>query len=159
MIIIIISKWGRYYHHHFLLNLLLHHCLTQSLSQLLPSQTALLEHARIVVLFIALLSVLLTYWGQYVHHNSVAKSFSTAFFMNLVYLILMKLVANDAHSEVLFNTLTGVSLLQFIGLVSYKLASSAKCKRRVMAFLISKSQREAAVDDLWQMSMSEVWSL
>ena len=63
--------------------------------------------------------------------------------MNLAYLNLTKLFANDTIMEVSFNTLTGISLLQFIGLVLYKLVSIAKRNNRVMAFFYFKaSERE-----------------
>jgi hypothetical protein len=68
--------------------------------------------------------------------------------MNLAYLNLTKLFANDTIMEVSFNTLTGISLLQFIGLVLYKLVSIAKRNNRVMAFFISKRQRERSENDL-----------
>ena len=76
-------------------------------------------------------SILLIYWGQNVYRTSAASNYSTAFFVNLAYLNLTKLFANDTNMEVSFNTLTGISLLQFVGLVLYKLVSFAKRNRRV----------------------------
>ena len=67
--------------------------------------------------------------------------------MNLALLNLTKLFVDDTHSELSFNILTGISLLQFIGLVVYKLVSLAKHNRRVMTFFISKRER-AYQDDV-----------
>ena len=111
-------------------------------SALVPS-----DHARFILLLIALVSVLLIYCGQHAYRNTVTSNYSTLFFLNLTCLNLSKLFTNDTNSEVLFNTLTGISLLQFIGLVLYKVASIAKLNRRVTTFFTSMRQREAAEDD------------
>ena len=123
---------------------------------LLTSAVVPSDHDRLIVLLVALLSVLLMYWGKHAYCNFAASNYSTAFFLNLTYLNLSKLFANDTNSAVVFNTLTGISLLQFIGLVSYKLVSIAKRNRRVMTFLISKCQKEAAEDDLELFELAEV---
>ena len=78
--------------------------------------------------------------------------------MNLAYLNLTKLFANDTVMEVSFNTLTGISLLQFMGLLLYKLVSIAKCNKRVMAFVISKCQRDRFGNDLELFERREIES-
>ena len=78
--------------------------------------------------------------------------------MNLAYLNLTKLFANDTIMGVSFYTLTGISLLQFMGLVSYKLVSIAKRNKRVMAFFISKRQRERDLRMIWSSLRGGKWN-
>ena len=121
------------------------------MSAVIPS-----ENVRIVVLLIAMCSIVLNYWGEHVYCNSVVSNFSTAFFMNLALLNLTKLFVDDTHSELSFNIITGISLLQFIGLVVYKLVSLAKHNRRVMTFFISKRERAYQDDvELFEMASAE----
>ena len=123
-------------------------------STLIPS-----NHDRLIVLLVAILSVLLVYWGQHTYCNIATSIYSTAFFLNLTCLNLSKLFAYDTSSDVLFNTFTGISLLQFTGLVLYKVVTIAKHNRRVMTFFTSQRHRQAAEDDLEHIELAEVDSV
>ena len=130
-------------HHYWFGNLLIVRAAVLLTSAVIPS-----DNVRIVVFLIAMCSIVLTFLGQNVYRKISVFSFSISFFMNLALLNLTKLFANDTNSEVSFNILTGISLLQFTGLVVYKLVSIAKHNKRVTALFISKCQREAAEDDI-----------
>ena len=123
-------------HHYWFGLLLVIRAATLLSSAVIPS-----DNANIVVFSIALSSVLLTYWGQNVYWHSATTNFSIAFFINLSFLNLTKLFVNNTNSEVLFTTFTGISLLQFIGLVLHKLVSLAKRNKKGIFFLISKCWR------------------
>ena len=139
--------------HHYWFGLLL----VVRAAVLLTSAVIPSDNVRTFVFLIAISSIVLTYLGQNVYCNSAVSSYSTAFFMNLALLNLTQLFANDTNS-VSFNILTGISLLQFNGLVLHKLASIAKRNRRVMAIFPSLRQRETAEDDdleLFQMAAAD----
>ena len=74
--------------------------------------------------------------------------FSTVFFINLTFLNVTKLFAYDTNSNVSFNTFIGVLLLQFTGLILYKLVLVAKRNKRLIACFNAMCPREAAEDDL-----------
>ena len=138
-------------HHYWFGILLIVRAAVLLTSAVIPS-----DNVRIVVFFIAMCSIVLTFLGQNVYRKISVCSFSISFFMNLALLNLTKLFANDTNSEVSFNVLTGISLLQFTGLVVYKLVSIAKRNKRVMALFISKCQREAEDDiELTEMTAAE----
>ena len=101
--------------------------------------------------------MILTYWGQNVYNNCAVSNYSRAFLINLALLNLTNLYTNYRNSEILFNTLTGLSLVQFTGLVVYKLVSIAKHNRRVRAFIIAKFQRERAEEgmELFEIAAAE----
>ena len=73
--------------------------------------------------------------------------------MNLSLLNLTKLFFVGTNSEVFFTTFTGISLLQFTGLVLYKMVLLAK---RNKGFLISKCRREVAEDEVEDFELAEV---
>ena len=128
-----------------------------SLENLLTSAVIPVDSAKIVVLLIAISSIVLTYWGQNVYRNSAVSNFGTAFFVNLALVNITKLFTDDTNSNVSFNTLTGISLLQFTGLVFYKLASIVKQNKRLMDFLKTKCQRKEAENhsELSEMAAAE----
>ena len=68
-----------------------------------------------------------------------------------MFLNIIKLFAGGISSELSFNTLTGISLLQFTGLVLYKLFLIAKHYKRV---IITKCQRESSEDELEHFEMA-----
>ena len=113
-------------------------------SALLSSAVIPSDNIRIVFL-IGISSIVLTYLGQNVYCNSVVSNFSN---VNLALLNLTKLFANDTNSDVSFNTLTGISLLQFTGLLFYKLVAVVKRNRRVIKLLMLNCHRDVAEDDL-----------
>ena len=125
-------------------------------SALLSSAVIPSDNIRIVFL-IGISSIVLTYLGENVYCNSVVSNFSNAFFVNLALLNLTKLVANDTNSDVSFNTFTGISLLQFTGLLFYKLVAFVKRNRRVIEWLMFSRHREVSEDDwkLFKMARAE----
>ena len=132
-------------HHYWFGLLLVARASALLLSSIIPS-----NNVRIVVFAIAITSILLTCLGQNVYRNSAVSNFSTALFTNLALLNLTILFVNDTNSEVSFNTFSAVSLIQFTGLVFYKLVLALKCNRRVINFLLLKCHREEAEDD-WEL--------
>ena len=74
--------------------------------------------------------------------------FSTVFFINLTFLNVTKLFAYNTNFNVSFNTFIGISLLQFTGLILYKLVLVAKWNKRLIACFNAMCPREAVEDDL-----------
>ena len=126
-------------------------------SALLSSAVIPPDNIRIIIFLIGISFIVLTYLGQNVYYNSVVSNFSNALFMNLALLNLTKLFVNDTNSVVAFNTFTGISLLQFTGLVVYKLVSIVKRNRRITEFVMLNCHREVAEDDweLFEMATAE----
>ena len=138
--------------HHYWFGLLL----TTRAAILLMSAVIPSDHGKVLVLLITVLSVLLIFWGQQVHHNCAVSIFSTTFFMNLTFLSLTRLFSYDTtFVKVSFNTLTGIALLQFMGLILYRLVLIAKRNRRMMAFFTFKRQEETSEDDMELFEMAE----
>ena len=124
-------------------------------SALLSSAIIPSDNVRIIMFMIATSSILLTYLGQNVYQNSAVCNFSATIFTNLALLNLTKLFTNDSNSEVSFNTLAGIALLQFTGLVFYKVVRVAKANGRVVEYFTLKCQWEAVVEDLELNVMAE----
>ena len=78
-----------------------------------------------------------------------------AFFMNLIFLNLIKLSVNNSNSKVLFNTFTGISLLQFSGLIFHKIVIRARLSKRMILFFISKYWRQTTEDEMEHLEMAE----
>ena len=84
----------------------------------------------IVEFFTAILSILLTFWGQKVYRSSAVGTFGTPFLLNLVIMNVAKLFS-DTNITIASFTLIGIALVQFLGLVLYKVVVIVKCGRRM----------------------------
>ena len=82
----------------------------------------------------AILSILLTFWGQKVYSSSAVGLFGTAFLLNLVFMNVSKLffIISDGNIAVASFTLIAIALAQFLGLILYKVVI-VKCSRRMRA--------------------------
>ena len=98
------------------------------ISSIIPDNTT-----GIVEFSTAILSILLTFWGQKVYRNSAVGTFGTAFLLNLAIINITKLFISDGSIAIASFTLIAVALLQFLGLILYKVSVIFKCSRRMTA--------------------------
>ena len=84
----------------------------------------------------AILSILLTFWGQKVYRSSAVGTFGTAFLLNLAIMNLTRLfsiIISDGNISIVSFTLIAMALAQFLGLVLYKVVVIVKCSQRMTA--------------------------
>ena len=101
------------------------------ISAIIPDSTT-----GIVEFSTAILSILLTFWGQKVYRSSAVGTFGTAFLLNLSIMNLTKLfsiIISNGNVAVASFTLIAIALAQFLGLVLYKVVVIVKCSRRMTA--------------------------
>ena len=106
------------------------------------------DTAEIVEFSTAILSILLTFWGQNVYRSIAVGTFGTAFLLNLAILNVTKMFSNnsDGSSSVASFTLIAIALAQFVGLILYKVF---KQNQKMMARCTSVSKNEAY--DEWEL--------
>ena len=80
----------------------------------------------------AILSILLTFWGQRVYRSNAVGTFGTAFLLNLAILNVTRMNSNSNILVASF-TLIAIALAQFLGLVLYKVVVIVKCSHRMTA--------------------------
>ena len=84
----------------------------------------------------AILSILLTFWGQKVYRSSAVGTFGTAFLLNLSIMNLTKLfsiIISNGNIAVASFALIAIALAQFLGLIFYKVVVILKCSHRMTA--------------------------
>ena len=72
-----------------------------------------------VEFFTAILSILLTFWGQKVYHSSAVGTFGTAFLLNLAIMNVTKNNYSDGNIAAASFILIAIALAQFLGLILY----------------------------------------
>ena len=98
------------------------------ISAIIPDNTT-----GIVEFSTAILSILLTFWGQKVYRSIAVGTFGTGFLLNLAILNVTKLFISDGNITIASFTLIAIALAQFLGLVLYRVVVIVKCSHRMMA--------------------------
>ena len=109
------------------------------------------DHYSIVTISILVSAAVLMYFGSVVYHKTVIAMFNMGFFLNLIFItgttFCVQIVGGD--STIYVYPLTGLSLLQLVGLVIFKVYSIFKKSSTFMACIhMSKRQH---VEDEWEL--------
>ena len=85
--------------------------------------------AGIVEFSTAILSILLTFWGQKVYRSSAVGTFGTAFLLNLSIMNVTKMFSKnlDSNIAIISFALIAIALSQFLGLIVYKVVKMTTC--------------------------------
>ena len=95
------------------------------------------DHTSTMVLCISVFAIILTFYGHFVYRNLAVSAFDTAFYMNLALLSGTNLFSNAVGENpiVAAYVLMGIVLVQFVGLVLFKVVFILKQNERLMACL------------------------
>ena len=104
--------------------LLLVRAANRLISASIPDNTA-----GIVEFSTAILSILLTFWGQKVYRSNAVGTFGTAFLLNLSIMNVIGMFLKNSDSNVAFTsfTLIAIALAQLLGLLVYKVVKMTAC--------------------------------
>ena len=105
------------------------------------------NNTGIVEFSTAILSVLLTFWGQKVYCSSAVGTFGTAFLLNLAIVNITRNNYSNGNVDVASFTLIAIGLAQFLGLILYKVVVIFKCSPRITACCA----RENKPNDDWEL--------
>ena len=131
-------------HHYWFGTLLLMRAVILLISALVPA-----DRSNILVLCVSLSAVVLTYFGNMVYRNLAVSMFDTFFFMNLALLGVANFFTTTAGGNMAVPTYTliGVALVQFVGLVLFKLFSILRRSEKLMRCL----HRGQPLEDDWEL--------
>ena len=114
------------------------------ISALVPS-----DHSNIVAISTAASAVLLMFFGSVVYHNSAVSLFNMAFHLNLALFAATILYIKPSGGDLAAAAyiLIGIALLQFIGLVIFKIACILKNSKKLMKCV----RMRQPVEDDWEL--------
>ena len=114
------------------------------ISHLIPA-----NHSSVVVLCISVIAAVLTHLGHLVYHNLAVATFDITYFMNLVFLTGTYSFIATAGGDLAISayTLIGIALVQFVGLLFFKVLFILKQSEKVMGCLCKKQ----VVEDDWEL--------
>ena len=114
------------------------------ISDLIPA-----NHSSVVVLCISVIAAVLTHLGHLVYHNLAVATFDITYFMNLVFLTGTYSFIATAGGDLAISayTLIGIALVQFVGLLFFKVLFILKQSEKVMGCLCKKQ----VVEDDWEL--------
>ena len=101
------------------------------------------NRTHLILLCILVCAVALTYFGQFVHHNSIVSAFDIALFMNLALLAGCTSTA-VGDPAVAAYVLIGIAFAQFVGLVLFKIFS-------ILKSVMKCCQKEEEGEDDWEL--------
>ena len=118
---------------------------------LLVSSLIPVDHSSIVTINILVSAAVLMYFGSIVYHKTVVAMFNMGFFLNRILITgatsCKQIFGGD--STVYVYPLTGLTLLQFVGLVIFKVYSILKKSSTYIACI--HMYRRQHVEDEWQL--------
>ena len=113
--------------------------------------SVLVDNVGATVYSISALSILLTYLGLVVYHNTLVLMFETSFSVNLGMLAQTRLLTavHRGGENIVADILIGIAFVQFLGLVSYKLFTVLKLKQKLRGCL-GKRRLSSLEEEDWE---------
>ena len=111
------------------------------------------DHARIVVLSIAVFAVILTFVGRDVYESNLVSVFDISYFMYLALLAVINLFTTSTTEYVTVAThlVIGIVLTQLFGLIVFKIFNIFRQNKKLMSWL----QKRQSHEDEWEMYREE----
>ena len=118
------------------------------LSALLP-----VDHTSVKILSVAISSTVLLFWTQVVYRNQKTSLFNASLFANLILLSATNFFTTITreNAAIAANTLIGVAITQFLGLILFKLLIILKRQSSIVSQCVSLLCRSSlhTSDDYW----------
>lgn len=102
---------------------------------------------------IILFSMVLTFWGQHVYHNTATGILSTVLSVNLGFLHAIKLFTDTSNNIVTPLILIAIVFTQLIGLIIYKIITMTKSCNKLKVCCVGTGNRNDDWDDYEQIEL------
>ena len=118
------------------------------LSALLP-----VDHTSVKILSVAISSTALLFWTQVVYRNQKTSLFNASLFANLILLSVTNFFTTITreNTAIAANTLIGVAITQFLGLILFKIYTILKVHSRKITCLSAWMYRRLDAEDDWDL--------
>ena len=109
---------------------------------------------KILAFAIVLCSMVLTFWGHHVYHNTATGTLSTAIFLNLGFLHVTRLFIDTSNNTIIPLILIAIVFTQLLGLIVYKIIAMSRLYNKMKVCCIGNRNRNDDWDDYEQIALN-----